>query len=439
MKHPIKITKTYLFKLSIPIFFSNLAIPLVGIVDTALMGHLGNAKFLAATSIAATVLSLVLWSFGFLRMGTTGLVAQSIGKGDYREVVLTTIRNLSFAIIIGFIILFLKTPLFFTIEYFFQTTVETQQLIKEYISIRILSAPAELILYVLIGLFLGLQKTTISSLIVTFFSIINIILSYYFVIELNMEISGVALGTVIAAYTTVLISLIFTHFYIKNQFSIIPRFKKILVKKKFFLLFKSNSDIFIRTLLLTFAFLWFIYLSSKMGEDYLAMNAILLQFIAIASFILDSYAFSTEGVIGFAIGRNSSKSFLMAANNSFQLSFYSGAIISLIFLLFFKEIINILTNIDYIKFISYEYAIWACTIPIIACFSYQFDGIFIGASQTKEMRNAMVISVLIFVIISLYLSKIFGNHGLWFSIMSFMALRSFTLRFYFSNIMRKFS
>ena len=199
-----------------------------------------------------------------------------------------------------------------------------------------------------------------------------------------------------------------------------------------------NFDIFIRTAVLTFSFLWITYLGSKLGEDYLAVNAILMQFIILAAFFLDAYAFSTEGVIGFTIGRKNKKSFLSAVKNSMQLSFFTALIISIFYLIFFKQIINIITNIDILRFISYKHAIWIIIIPPIASFCYQLDGIFIGASQTKEMRNGMIVSVFSFIVLSIYLTKYFGNHGLWLSLLLFTLLRSLTLNYFFNKILKKF-
>ena len=247
MKYSKNITKSYLFKLSIPIFFSNIAIPLVGLVDTGLMGHLSSGKFLAAISIATSVITMIFWSFGFLRMGTVGLVAQSLGKDDWNEITLIFLRNLIIAFLIGFFLMTLKSPILFLIEHFFKTSQETQLLINKYISIRLLSAPAELILYVLVGLFLGLQKTKIVSLVVSIFCIGNIILSSIFVIHLNLEITGAAAGTVISAYITIGIFLFFTYFQLKNKFSGILTTSKIFSIGKIFRLFNINFDIFIRT------------------------------------------------------------------------------------------------------------------------------------------------------------------------------------------------
>jgi len=438
MKYSKNITKSYLFKLSIPIFFSNIAIPLVGLVDTGLMGHLSSGKFLAAISIATSVITMIFWSFGFLRMGTVGLVAQSLGKDDWNEITLIFLRNLIIAFLIGFFLMTLKSPILFLIEHFFKTSQETQLLINKYISIRLLSAPAELILYVLVGLFLGLQKTKIVSLVVSIFCIGNIILSSIFVIHLNLEITGAAAGTVISAYITIGIFLFFTYFQLKNKFSGILTTSKIFSIGKIFRLFNINFDIFIRTFFLTFSFLWVTYQSAKLGENYLAANTILMQFIMLASFLLDAYAFSTEAVIGYTVGKKSEKSFLQAVRNSFQLSIFSGLIISLIYLFFFKFIVSQLTDLDYLKYLTFNYFIWIVIIPPIASLCYQFDGIFIGASQTAEMRNGMVLSVIVFIISSHFLVNNFANHGLWMSLFLFMLIRAITLNYYFNRILKNF-
>jgi MATE family multidrug resistance protein len=438
MKHSNNMSKSYIFKLSIPIFFSNIAIPFVGLIDTGLMGHLSNEKFLAAVSIATSVITMIFWSFGFLRMGTVGLVAQSLGGKDWNEIILVFIRNLIIALFFGFSIMLLKNPIIFLIENFFNTSQETQLLINKYISIRIISAPAELIIYVLVGLYLGLQKTKTSSLIISFFCIGNIILSSIFVIHFNLEIIGVALGTLISAYITVISFLIISYFQLKNKFYGKLTNKKIFNIKKIFQLFNINVDIFLRTIFLTFSFLWMTYQSSKLGENYLAVNTILIQFIMLASFFLDAYAFSTEAVIGYAIGKKSKNLFLQTVINSFQLSIFSGLLISLLYFFSFQFIVNQLTDLDYLRYLVFNYFLWIIIIPPIAALCYQFDGIFIGASQTAEMRNGMILSVIIYIVSSHFLVNNFGNHGLWIALLFFMVLRSITLNYYFNRILKKF-
>ena len=438
VKYSSKFSKKQIILLSIPVFFSNLAIPLVGIVDTGLMGNLGETKYLAATSIATSVMTMVIWSFGFLRMGTVGIVSQAYGRGDYREIVKTLLRNFLIAMVIALIIIISKPIINISIQYFFNTSSETQKLINTYLNIRVFSVPAELTIYILVGFYLGIQKTKISSFMIVVMSILNIIFSSILVLSYNLNVFGVALGTLFASFITVIIFTTFTYSFIIKKFKLIPRFEKIVIKSKLLKLFNINFDIFIRTLFITFSFLWITYLGSNLGEDYLALNTILMQFIILAAFFLDAYAFSTESVVGFAIGRRNKRSFLSVVNNSIQISFVTALIISFFYLIFFKQIINIITDIEILRFFSYNYFFWIIIIPPVASFCYQLDGIFIGASQTKEMRNAMIISVISFIVISIYSTKYFNNHGLWFSLMCFMILRSLTLKFYFNKILRKF-
>ena len=433
-----KFSKKQIILLSIPVFLSNLAIPLVGMVDTGLMGNLGETKYLAATSIATSVMTMIIWSFGFLRMGTVGIVSQAYGRGDYREIVKTLLRNFLIAVIIAILIIILKPLIYSSIQYFFNTSFETQKLINTYLNVRVFSVPAELSIYILVGFYLGIQKTKISSLLIVVLSTLNIVFSSLLVLSYNLNIFGVALGTLIASYITIIIFSFYTHSFIVKKFKIIPKFERLIVKSKLLKLFNINFDIFIRTLFLTFSFLWVTYLGSKLGEDYLAVNAILMQFIILAAFFLDAYAFSTEGIVGYTVGRRNKTSFLSVVKNSIQLSFFTALIISILYLIFFKNIINLITDIEILRFISYKHIFWIIIIPPLASFCYQLDGIFIGASQTQEMRNAMIVSVLCFIGISIYLSQHFDNHGIWFSLTVFMVLRALTLQFYFKKILRKF-
>ena len=437
-KTSTKFSKKQIFLLSIPVFFSNIAIPLVGMVDTGLMGNLGETKYLAATSIATSVMTMIVWSFGFLRMGTVGIVSQAYGRSDYREIVKTLLRNFMIALASAFIILIFTPLIKISIANFFSTSDETSELINTYLNVRVFSIPAELVIYILVGFYLGIQKTKISSLLIVILSSLNIVFSTILVLTFDLNVFGVALGTLLASYITLIIFFIFTYNFIINKFKIIPKFENLIVKSKILKLFSINFDIFIRTLFLTFAFLWITYLGSRIGEDYLAVNTILMQFVILASFFLDAYAFSTEGIVGFTIGRRNQKSFLTVVKNSIQISFITALTISIIYIIFFKEIINILTDIEILRFISFQHILWVIIIPPVACFCYQLDGIFIGASQTKEIRNAMIVSVVGYVGVSILLTRYLGNHGIWFSLLLFMIFRSITLKFYFKNILRKF-
>jgi MATE family multidrug resistance protein len=424
-------------KLSIPIFFANLVIPLVAIVDTGLMGNLDNASYLTATSIATSVFSLIFWSFGFLRMGTVGIVAQAHGSKEYDEIVNLVFRNIAFVILISLLLILCQKYIFTISLTIFELSDDTTKYFKEYFDLRIYSSFGELTIYIITGLFIGLQRTTLSSVAVGFFSITNILFSLLFVVYFDLDVQGVALGTVISSTLTAVIFLSYTFFELQKLTSIKINLSKIFNVKKIQKLFNINFDIFIRSALLTFSFLFFTYLGNTIGEDVVAANTILLNLIMLSAFILDAYAFSTEGIVGYSIGSKNKKLLTNVIKNSFILSAATGLLISLIYLVGKNNFIFIMTDLPNIKNLSMSYSYWVVLIPFISSFCYQIDGIFIGASQTKELRNAMIVSVSIYILCALFLVSSFGNSGLWISLCIFFALRALTLFFYLSKIYQR--
>ena len=428
----------YILKLSIPIFFANLAVPLVGIIDTALMGNLGNLSYLSATAVAANLFSMIFWSFGFLRMGTVGMVSQAHGRNDYSEILNIVIRNLIFVLLISIIIILLQNYILNLSLKIFDLSEATRNFYKQYVQIRVYSAPGELTLYIIAGLFIGLQKTKISSFAVGFFSILNIMISIILVTEFDLNIKGVAYGTLFSALITSTIFLIYAFFYLSKYTKIKINFEKILNLKKIKDIFNINLNIFIRTVLVTFSFLWFTYLGTQIGEDFVAANAILINLVFLSAFILDAYAFSTEGIVGYSLGKKDFNLFKNVVKNSFILSSLSGLVISIIYLFTYDHVINLMSDIKEIRELSSSYVVWLIILPIISSFCYQFDGIFIGTSQTKELRNAMIFSVLIYLIISILLTKFLFNTGIWISLCIFMILRAISLFYYLDKIYLRF-
>ena len=428
----------YILKLSIPIFFANLAIPMVGIIDTALMGNLGSLSYLSATSVAANLFSMIFWSFGFLRMGTVGMVSQANGRNDYTEILNIVVRNLLFVLAISITIILLQNLILSLSLKIFDLSETTRNLYEQYFKIRVYSAPGELTLYIITGLFVGLQKTKTSSLAVGFFSILNILLSIVLVTKFDLNIKGVAYGTLFSALITSIIFLIYMFWYLSKYTKITINFAQIFNLKKIKNIFNINLNIFIRTILLTFSFLWFTYLGTQIGEDFVAANAILINLVFLSAFILDAYAFSTEGIVGYSLGKKDLNLFKNIVKNSFILSSISGLIISIIFFFTNSLVINLLSDIDEIRKLSSSYAVWLIILPVISSFCYQFDGIFIGASQTKELRNAMIFSVFSYLLISILLIKFLFNTGIWISLCIFMILRAVSLFYYLDKIYLRF-
>jgi len=430
---------SYIFKLSIPIFFANLAIPLVAIIDTSLMGNLGNISYLSATSVAANLFSMIFWSFGFLRMGTVGMVSQANGAQNHYEIVNIVLRNLLFVIILSITLIIFQNLILKISLNIFELNNETIIFFKNYFKIRIYSAPGELTLYIITGLFVGLQKTKISSIAVGFFSILNIILSVILVTKFNLNIKGVAYGTLFSGIISSTVFLFYTFFYLNKITKINFKIIEIINLNKLKEIFNINFNIFIRTILLTFSFLWFTYLGSKIGEEYIAANAILINLVFLSAFILDAYAFSTEGIIGFSIGKKNKTLFSEIVKNSFILSSLTGLGISILYYFIHKNVIYMMSDINLVRSLSLDYSIWMIILPFFASFCYQFDGIFIGASQTKEIRNAMFFSVSMYLVISLIMTNYFSNNGVWISLTLFMILRALSLYYYLNRIYLKFS
>ena len=426
-----------IFKLSIPIFFANLVIPFVAIVDTGLMGNLDNASYLVATSIAASVFSMIFWSFGFLRMGTVGMVAQAYGSKDYQEIINIFLRNISFVIIISLLLIIFQRYIFQISLSIFELSLETKKYFKDYFNLRIYSSFGELTIFVITGLFIGLQKTKTSSIIIGFFSITNILFSLFFVLYLNLNVQGVALGTLVSSSLTTIIFLFYTFFDLNKFAQLEYNTQKIFNFKKIKNIFNINFNIFIRSILLTFAFLYFTYLGNSISEETVAANTILLNLTMLSAFILDAYAFSTEGIVGYSIGSKNLRLLKDVIKNSFILSASTALLICVIFFFGNHFFIIAMTDLTEIRNICFSYAYWIVIIPFISSFCFQFDGIFVGASQTTELRNAMIVSVSIYIICSLFLIASFGNTGLWLSLSIFFIARALTLFLYLDRIYQR--
>jgi MATE family multidrug resistance protein len=395
-------------------------------------------SYLSATSVAANLFSMIFWSFGFLRMGTVGMVSQANGRNDYTEILNIVVRNLLFVLAISITIILLQNLILSLSLKIFDLSEATRNLYEQYFKIRVYSAPGELTLYIITGLFVGLQKTKTSSLAVGFFSILNILLSIVLVTKFDLNIKGVAYGTLFSALITSIIFLIYMFWYLSKYTKITINFAQIFNLKKIKNIFNINLNIFIRTILLTFSFLWFTYLGTQIGEDYVAANAILINLVFLSAFILDAYAFSTEGIVGYSLGKKDLNLFKNIVKNSFILSSISGLIISIIFFFTNNLVINLMSDIDEIRKLSSSYVVWLIILPVISSFCYQFDGIFIGASQTKELRNAMIFSVFSYLLISILLIKFLFNTGIWISLCIFMILRAISLFYYLDKIYLRF-
>lgn len=419
--------------LASPIIISNLSIPMVGAVDTAVVGHLPGPESIGAVALGALIFSFLFWGFGFLKMGTTGFIAQAYGADDQPTLLDTLSRVIILALALGALTILLSYPLIQFALYLLDGTAAVETLTADYAYIRIWSAPATLCTYVFTGVFIGMHNTRRILIILLVLNISNILLDLLFVIGFNMGVEGVALATLIAEYFAAACGFYMLRTPIKQA---LQRFNwhTILERQALIRLMSANRDIFIRTLCLVFSFSYFTALSTGRGEIVLAANAILLHLQSIMAYALDGFAHAAEALTGSAYGARKRRDFQRSVNITTLWAFGFSLLISAIYLVLGESILGLFTTIDDVLNTAKVYLPWMVIAPIISIWSFQLDGIFIGSSYTKEMRNAMLISMLAYLALLQWLVPLWGNHGLFLGLSLFMLIRALTLAWYYPRI-----
>jgi MATE family multidrug resistance protein len=422
------VTRKGVFLLAWPIVVSNISVPLLGMVDTAVIGNLGQASLIGAIAIGALIFSFLYWGFGFLRMGTTGLVAQAVGADDSLEVRATLFRAIFVGLVIGLILIIFQTTLIATALEWLGGSPQVEKEAARYFEIRIWSAPATLTNLVILGYFLGHHATRTTLLLQLLLNGSNIILDIVFVSVFGWAVAGVASATLIAEYLTVFFGLYLVYRSLAHDHPAKTiLWKKIIQAQALVKMLSVNRDIMIRTLCLIFAFAWFTNQGAKTGDTLLAANAILMQLVTFAAFFLDGFALAAEILVGHAIGRKHRIELRNSIIFSTQLAAFTAIAITFIYLAVGSMFIRVLTNVDSVIKACLVFLPWVIASPIISVWCYQLDGIFIGATRTSDMRNAMIISLFVFLISWWPLQLYFGNHGLWASLMLFFIARALTL------------
>ncbi len=412
-----------------------MSIPLVGAVDTAVVGHLPGPEAIGAVALGALIFSFLFWGFGFLKMGTTGFIAQAYGANDEQTLLDTLSRVILLALGLGVISILVSYPIIQFALHLLNGTQAVEALTADYAFIRIWSAPATLCTYVFTGVFIGMHNTRRVLVILLVLNLSNILLDLVFVIGFKMGVAGVAWATLIAEYLAAACGFFMLRDHIKKA---LERFswQTILERKALTRLLSANSDIFIRTLCLVFSLSYFTALSTGMGEVVLAANAILLHLQSIMAYALDGFAHAAEALTGSAYGARKRKTYIRSVKITSLWAFGFSVLISAIYFIFGEAILGIFTNIDEVLTTAKTYLPWMIIAPIISIWSFQLDGIFIGASYTKEMRNAMLVSMLIYLALLQWLVPQWGNHGLFLGLSLFMLIRALTLGWYYPRIVR---
>ncbi|MCB0731205.1 MAG: MATE family efflux transporter [Ignavibacteriae bacterium] len=421
--------------LAIPNILSNISIPLLSSVDTAVMGHLDSPVYLGAIALGSIIFNFIYWGFGFLRMGTTGLTAQAIGANNNKEVSAILARSLFISIFIGLVLIVLQFPISQIGFYLINGSKDVEFFAKEYFYIRIFAAPATLSLYAFHGWFLGVQNAKYPLYVTLLVNVLNIILNLIFVFEFGMKADGVALGTVISQYIGVLFSLLLIKKSYKNSLNF-QHFNSIFQRDKFEKFFKVNLDIFLRTLLLIFTISFFTAKSAEMNDIILAANFILMQLWMIIAYGVDGFAFAAESLVGKYIGSRDNVKLKMTIKFSFLWGISLGIFVSIIYLIFGREILELYSKQQEVIEAGMNFLMWIIISPIINSVSFIWDGIYFGATETRKMLYSMIFST-IFVFLPVYfLTKdLLGNHSIWMALVTFMIFRGFTLSLiYFKKI-----
>lgn len=416
-----------ILKLAIPNIISNITIPLLGLVDMMLMGHLSSPVYIGAIALGGTIFSVMYSFFSFMRAGTTSFTAQALGGGDDIEISHSLYRPLFIAAIASILIISLQDPIAQLSLMLLDGSDEVKELAITYFYVRIWAAPANMFLYCFNGWFIGMQNTRIPMAIAIIINVFNIFFSIFFVIMMKQDVAGVALGTVIAQYCG-LATALFCLFrkYRKNlsriNFSILLNANKL---KRFF---KVNTDFMTRSILLILTIAFFTNQSAKLGDNILSINMILLQFFYIFSYFTDGFAYAGEALVGRFTGAGDRESLKSAVTHLFRWGAYISIPFTILYAIFPTTFVKIISdNAEIIAEIS-PYYIYMAVIPVITFAAFLWDGIYIGATASKAIRNTMIIaSLVVFVPLWYFLVPRFGNHGLWIAFLSFMAARGVSM------------
>ncbi|WP_290697076.1 MATE family efflux transporter [Amphritea sp.] len=413
------------WSLAWPMILSNITVPLLGLVDTAVIGHLPDPKYLGAVAVGAMIFSILYWSFGFLRMGTTGLTAQALGNNDYNQSRLLLAQSLVLAGGIGLIIVIFQYPLIETALTLVgaESAVTTEA--RLYSNIRVFGAPAVLANYALLGWFLGNQNTRIPLLLLLVTNLLNMLLDLIAVYGLGMQAEGVALATVISEYASLILGTVLMLRMLAKQAGTTP-WEQLKSVSGYYHLINVNRYLFVRTLVLLLTLAFFTSQGAQQGTTILSANAVLLNFFLIISNGLDGFAHAAEALSGKFYGAKDNKGFHRIISATLSWSLITALLFTLLFWLGGEFIISLLTNITAVRLAAAEYLPWIIFLPLIAVWSFLTDGIFVGTTQVKAMQNTMLISVFAVYAPVWYLSLPLGNNGLWLAFLSLFVARGVT-------------
>ena len=421
----VELTHRRVLKIAIPIVLSNATVPILGAVDTGVVGQMGLAAPIGAVGIGAIILASIYWLFGFLRMGTTGLVSQARGASDTGEVAALLTRALMIGVVGGVALIACQIPILWAAFRLSPASPEVESLARSYISIRIWSAPFAIALYGVTGWLIAQERTRGVLVLQLWMNGLNIGLDLWFVLGLGWGVQGVAAATVLAEISGAMMGL----WLCRDAFNV-PSWRdwaRVFDRARLIYMAKVNTDILIRSVLLLAIMVSFTFLGAGFGDRTLAANQILMQFIEITAYALDGFAFAAEAIVGHALGARSRDALRRGAMLASFWGLIASGLLALGFAVFGGAIIDTMTTALEVRVAARAFLPWMVLAPLLGLAAWMLDGIFIGATRTRDMRNMMILSLLAYVIAATVLIPLFGNHGLWAALMVSYIARGATL------------
>ena len=418
-----------------PIIVSNISTPLLGAVDTAVVGHLPDPAYIGGVAVGAVIFNFLFWGFGFLRMGTTGFTAQALGAGDQAELRAILARALLLAALLGALLILLQGPIGWVSFLLFEASDQVEGFARSYYEIRIWSAPAALANYAMLGWLLGTGRAGAVLLLQVALNGTNIVLDLLFVIGLGWGIEGVALASLLAEAGAAALGLIMIARLLRPHGGGWDR-RRILARGPLLALLRVNADILVRTLCVVAAFAYFTARSATLGDVVLAGNTILMQFQSIMAYGLDGFAHAVEVLAGNALGARSRSAFRRAVATSTLWAAATALAVAGVYLAFGEALVALFTDLPEVRAAAVDFLPWMVAMPLVSVWSFQLDGIFIGTTRTGAMRNAMILSLGVFLAACWLLVPQLGNSGLWLSLVIFMGARAVTLGLYYPALER---
>lgn len=416
-----------ILKLAIPNIITNITVPLLGMVDTAIVGHItassSGEDYIGAIAIGSMIFNIIYWNFGFLRMGTSGFTAQAYGADDKKEQMSILLRACTIALLAALALIVLQKPIGLLTEAFVENKNHALDLALEYFFIRIWAAPATLGMYALKGWFIGMQDSKTPMWISILINVLNIVFSYVFAIGLSMNIEGVAFGTVIAQWGGLVVSV--SIWFVKyGSLRIFADWKEALQRSKMILFFKVNADIYLRTICLIAVTTYFTVASSSMPYPLLAVNTLLMQLFTLFSYFMDGFAYASESLCGRFKGANDRVNLAKCVKYILLWGVGLSVLFTAIYFFFGSDILSILTNKKDVLAVCEEYKYWTLLIPLCGSVAFLYDGILIGMIETKLMRNAIFVATALFFGLFFGFKNSLGNDALWIAFLTYLLARS---------------